>query len=191
MLRLGRGASWATAELDLTSWQYGGPAHTHRPAQGSHERHWDPVPFCAFTRASCPVRHHPAWRISLPTTHREARPPEEGCSEGKLTFVLPLLLLPRGPALAPWRSCCLGSLGRDWCWWAGGSQLHTSKWVGLLNCSGESPRQGGRERWAVGQTGAPSQTHFPAYFPSPQPPAQTPPGLCTAHLYQAKALSAG
>lgn len=32
-----KGASWATAELDFTSWLYGRPAHTCRPAQGGHE----------------------------------------------------------------------------------------------------------------------------------------------------------
>lgn len=40
-----------------------------------------------------------------------ARPPEEGSSGAKPTFVLPLLLLPRGPALAPRCGGCLGSLG--------------------------------------------------------------------------------
>lgn len=31
------GLSWATVELNFTSWQYGGSAHTHRPAHLPHK----------------------------------------------------------------------------------------------------------------------------------------------------------
>ena len=43
--------------------------------------------------------------------HSGGRASRRGGSKGKPTFVLPLPLLPRGPALAPCRSGRLGSLG--------------------------------------------------------------------------------